>query len=115
MSVFDDISHTTEKASQVGERYVKASHQYFRLKIFQQLTLSLSLVTKVFAVGSLLLAGIVFLSFAAALEIGNSLQSYALGFLIVGGIYVVLALLIYKLRTKFNAYIIKKVGLKFFN
>ncbi|MBU2919890.1 hypothetical protein KO504_00925 [Winogradskyella psychrotolerans] len=115
MSVFDDLNHTASKVSHIGERYVKASHQYFRLKIFQQLTLSLSLVTKVLAVGSLLFAGLVFLSIAAALEIGNALNSYALGFLIVGVAYVILSLIIYKLRTKFNSFIIKKVGLKFFN
>lgn len=115
MSVFNDINHTTNKASSVGERYVKATHQYLKLKIFQQLTLSLSLVTKVLAVGSLFFAGLVFLSIAAALEIGNALNSFALGFLIVGLVYIVLSLLIYKMRAKFNSIIIKNVGLKFFN
>ncbi|MBU2929484.1 hypothetical protein [Winogradskyella psychrotolerans] len=115
MSVFNDINHTAEKASQIGERYIRASHQYFRLKIFQQLTLSLSLVTKVLAVGSLFFAGFVFLSIAGALELGNWAGSHALGFLLVGLIYVVLSILIYLLRSKLNAYIIKKVGPKFFN
>ena len=115
MSVFNDINHTTERASQIGERYIRASHQYFKLKVFQQLTLSLSLVTKVLAVGSLLFAGLVFLSIAGAIELGNAVNSYSLGFLLVGLIYVVISILIYLLRAKFNAYIIKKVGLKFFN
>ena len=47
MSVFEDVNHTASKVSHIGERYIRASHQYFRLKIFQQLTLSLSLVAKV--------------------------------------------------------------------
>ncbi|MBF8150770.1 hypothetical protein ITJ86_12735 [Winogradskyella sp. F6397] len=115
MSVFDDINQTTSKASHIGERYIRASHQYFRLKIFQQLTLSLSLVTKVLAIGSLLFAGLVFLSIAAALEIGDALDSFALGFLIVGFVYVLLSVIIYLLRAKFNTMIIKRVGLKFFN
>ncbi|WP_225035633.1 hypothetical protein [Winogradskyella sp. SM1960] len=115
MSVFDDINQTTSKASHIGERYIRASHQYFRLKIFQQLTLSLSLVTKVLAIGSLLFAGLVFLSIAAALEIGDALNSFALGFLIVGFVYVLLSVIIYLLRAKFNTMIIKRVGLKFFN
>ncbi|WP_299101389.1 hypothetical protein [uncultured Winogradskyella sp.] len=115
MSVFNDINDTTNKASHIGERYVKASHQYFKLKIFQQLTLSLSLMTKVLVVGSLVFAGLVFLSIALALEIGKSVNSFALGFLIVGVIYVVLSLALYMMRTKFNSAIIKRVGLKFFN
>lgn len=115
MSVFNDINHTTDKATHIGERYIKASHQYVRLKIFQQLTLSLSLVTKVLAVGSLLFAGLLFLSIAAGIELGNAVNSYSLGFLLVGLIYVMLSIIIYMVRAKFNAYILKKVGPKFFN
>ena len=115
MSVFEDVNHTASKVSHIGECYIRASHQYFRLKIFQQLTLSLSLVAKVLAVGSFLFAALVFLSIAAALEIGNSLNSYSLGFLLVGLIYVILCIMVYMLRSKFNSYILKKVGPKFFN
>ena len=115
MSVFEDISNTTDKASNIGERYIRASHQYFRLKVFQQLTLSLSLVTKVLIVGGFLFAGLVFLSIAACIEIGKSVGSYSQGFLWVGLIYIVISILIYLLRAKFNSFIIKKVGLKFFN
>ncbi|WP_179351977.1 phage holin family protein [Winogradskyella vidalii] len=115
MSVFEDLKHTTEKTSDIGERYVRASHQYFRLKVFQQLTISLSMAAKVLVVGTLLFGGLVFLSIAGAIELGNALNSYSLGFLMVGLIYLVIALICYLLRKKFNAFIIKKVGLKFFN
>lgn len=115
MSVFDDINHTTDKASHIGERYIKASHQYFRLKVFQQLTLSLSLATKVIAFGSFMFAGLLFLSIAAGIEIGKAVSSYSLGFLIVGIAYFIISILIYLMRAKFNSYIIKKLGPKFFN
>lgn len=115
MSVFEDINDTTEKASNIGERYIKSSHQYFKLKIFQQLTLSLSLVAKVLAVGSLLLVGLAFLSVAAAMEMSRLLDSHSLGFLLVGFFYVIISVIIYKLRAKFNTIIIKKVGQNYFN
>ncbi|NRD22767.1 phage holin family protein [Winogradskyella litoriviva] len=115
MSVFEDINYTTDKASHIGERYIKASHQYFRLKIFQQLTMSLSLMTKVLVVGSFLFAGLVFLSVSGAMIIGQSIGNYWIGFLVIGLIYFVLALIIYKLRAKFNTIIIKKVGQNFFS
>lgn len=115
MSVFEDINHTKNKATHIGERYIKASHQYFRLKIFQQLTLSLSMVTKVLVIGSLMFAGLVFFSIAGAIELGNVVNSYSLGCLIMGAIYIVIALIMYALRAKFNAFMIKKVGSKFFN
>ncbi|NRD20497.1 hypothetical protein HNV08_10600 [Winogradskyella eckloniae] len=115
MSVFEDINQTTEKASNAGERYIKSSHQYLRLKIFQQLILSLSLMAKVLAVGSLLFAGLVFLSVAGAMELSRLLQSHSLGFLLMGLIYIAMAILIYLFRAKFNSLIIKKVGPNFFN
>ena len=115
MSVFEDINRTTDKASNIGERYVKASHQYLRLKIFQQLTLSLSMAAKVLVIGAFIFGGFVFISIAAAIELSHAVESYALGFLLVGGIYMLLAILVYLLRFKFNAFIIKKTGRKFFS
>ena len=115
MSVFEDINNTTDRASQIGERYIKSSHQYFRLKIFQQLTLSLSMMTKVLIIGSLMFAGLVFLSIAGAIELGNAVNSYALGCLLVGLIYITLGIIMYLLRSKFNSFVIKKVGTNFFN
>ncbi|MGJ8549202.1 hypothetical protein [Winogradskyella wichelsiae] len=115
MSVFEDINRTTDKASNIGERYVRASHQYFKLKLFQQLTLSLSMVAKVMVIGAFIFGGLVFVSIAGAIELSHAVDSYALGFLLIGAIYLVLAMFIYLLRAKFNAYIIKKTGHKFFN
>ena len=51
MSVFESLNNTTDKATDIGERYIKASHQYLRLKIFQQLTSSVSLMAKVLIIG----------------------------------------------------------------
>lgn len=115
MSVFEDLNYTTEKATDIGERYIKASHQYFKLKIFQQLALGISTIAKLFAIGMFLFAGLVFMSVAASIEIGKALGSYPLGFLLIGSIYTFLTLLIYTLRGKLNTYILKKIGAKFFN
>ena len=34
MSVFENLHNTTDKATDLGEKYIKTSRQYFRLKIF---------------------------------------------------------------------------------
>lgn len=115
MSVFENINRTTDKASMIGERYAKASHQYFKLKVFQQLTLSLSMAAKVMVIGAMVFGGLVFVSIAAAIELSRSVGSFGLGFFLVGLIYFALGLLTYLLRSKFNYYIIKKIGVKFFN
>jgi hypothetical protein len=39
MSIFEEINNTTNKATKIGERYMR-THNIFELKGFQQLTLS---------------------------------------------------------------------------
>ncbi|MDH7912895.1 hypothetical protein [Winogradskyella sp. SYSU M77433] len=114
MSVFESLNNTTDKATGIGERYIKASHQYLRLKIFQQLTSSVSLMAKVLIIGGFLFVGFIFCSIALAIEIGRSLNSLALGCLIVGLMFMVIGFILFKTRKKINSIIIKKIGLNFF-
>ncbi|MDO6598143.1 hypothetical protein Q4512_14565 [Oceanihabitans sp. 2_MG-2023] len=115
MSVFESINNTSEKATDLGEKYIKTSHDYIKLKTFQQLTFSISLVVKLFAVGSLVFLGLVFLAISGAIAIGNALGSFTLGCFIVALIFIALAVLIYVFRKYIDQKIIKKVSIKFFN
>ena len=115
MSVFDSLNSTTDKATDIGERYIKTSHQYLKLKIFQQLTFTMSLAAKALLIGSLLFVGMIFCSIALAIGLGNEFDSLALGCLSVSAIYIVLAILIYIMRGKINKVIIKQIGKNFFN
>jgi hypothetical protein len=115
MSLFEDINSTTDKASDIGERFLKTSRQYYRLKLFQQLTISLSMVVKLLAIGGFLFVGILFFSIALAIKLGNELDSFVLGMVLVGLIYLVVAVILYLLKSRINAFIIKKVGSKFFD
>lgn len=115
MSVFNDINNTTDKASEIGERYLKTSHQYFKLKVFQQLTLTMSLLAKILLIGGIAFIGIIFLAVALAIELGNVFESLVLGYLSVGIIFLAVALIIYSLRAKINRTIIKTFSLKFFD
>lgn len=115
MSVFNDINSTTDKATDIGERYLKTSHQYFKLKVFQQLTLTVSMLAKVLLIGGIAFVGLIFLAVALAIKLGNVFNSLVLGYLCVGAIFLVLALVIYSLRSKINRYIIKTFSLKFFD
>ncbi|MBV7267852.1 hypothetical protein [Winogradskyella luteola] len=115
MSVFDDLNTTTDKASGIGERYIKTSHQYIKLKIFQQLTLSFSILSKVLVIGGFAFFGIIFLAVALAIKLGNVFNSIMLGYLAVGIIFMGIALIIYILRSKINKLIIKTFSSKFFD
>ncbi|NNE31982.1 MAG: phage holin family protein [Winogradskyella sp.] len=115
MSVFSDIHNTTDKATDIGERYIKTSRQYFKLKVFQQLSHTLTTLAKIVAFGSFAFLGIIFLAVALALKIGELLDSIVVGYLIVGLIFIVIAAIVYAIRERITKLIIKSLSLKFFN
>src|SRR5690606_10265447 len=99
MNLFNSLGETTDKAVDIGETYFKASHQYLKLKIFQQLTLSVSMVTKLVVISAFLFLGFIFCAVAAAMAIGEALENLLLGYLIVGLFFMLIALLIYLGRS----------------
>jgi len=115
MSLIDSISETNAKASEVGETYLKTSYEFYKLKIFQQLTISVSMVFKAVAIGGFVLIGFWFLAIALALAIGKYLENYTLGFISVGIIFLVLSLMAFILRKHINNLVVKKLSKKFFN
>ena len=115
MGLSESINATNSKAKDVGEKYLKTSFNYYKLKIFQQLSISISLVFKIFAIGALVLLGIIFLAISLAILIGESLDNYIIGFLWVGFIFLVISLILYLFRKHLNNLIIKKLSKNFFN
>lgn len=114
-SIFESINNTSDKAVDIGEKYIKDTQEYYKLKIFQQLTISISLVAKALIIGGLLFIGLIFLAVAAALAIGRLIDDVALGYVIVAGLFLVMAMIIYFARGVINKKIIETLSLKFFN
>ncbi|MGB1314291.1 phage holin family protein [Bizionia paragorgiae] len=114
MSVFDSINETSNNAIDAGERYLKSSHEYYRLKIFQQLSVSLSLVFKTVIIAGLTVVGLTFVAIALAFFIGSMVDNYALGFVIVGALFFILAVLCFLLRKHINNLVVSNLSDKFF-
>jgi hypothetical protein len=115
MNVFKSLDKSSSEARNIGEKYLKASHKYLRLKIFQQLTLSLSLIIKFFAIGSFVFLACLFFAITAAMAIGHALDDLMMGCLIVAVILILLALLIFFTRKSIERIVIKTVATKFFD
>ena len=115
MSVFDQINQTSSQAVDKGEEFLKKSHEYYRLKIFQQLTSSVSLLVKAVVVGAFILVGLLFLAISAAIGIGKALGSVSLGYLIVGAIFILISVLFYMFRSKINNKVIASLSKTFFD
>ena len=114
MSIFESINNTSNKASDIGERYIDKSFEYFKLKVFQQLTYTISMMGKALIIGAVLFIGLILLTISAAIAIGDVLQNVALGYLIMGALFMIIGIIIYKVRYVVDATIIEKFQTKFF-
>ncbi|RXJ44401.1 phage holin family protein [Gelidibacter gilvus] len=114
MNIFESINNTSNKASDIGERYVDKSFEYFKLKIFQQLTYTISMAGKALIIGAVLFIGLILLAIAGAIAIGQALENVALGYLIVGALFFIIAIIIYKVRYLIDGKIISKIYVKFY-
>jgi len=99
----------------IGEKYLKDTQEYYKLKIFQQLTVSISMVAKVLVIGGLLFIGLIFMAVAAALAIGDWLDHVALGYVIVSVLFFIVGAIIYYKREFISHKVISKLSPKFFN
>ena len=110
MNIFESVNETSENNNQqCGETYIKKSQEYYTLKVFQQLSISISLVTKVLVIGGLLFIALVFLAFALAMFIGNSLGNLALGYVITACVFLLVTGIIYLKRAVINNMVIKSL------
>ncbi|MFL1012446.1 hypothetical protein [Flavisericum labens] len=115
MSLIDSINETNAQASKVGKKYLESSYKYFKLKIFEQLTISVGMVLKIMLIGGLALIGVSFMAVALAFSIGRAFNSLSLGFVSTGILFLILSLILFRLRKHINNYVIKKLSKKFFS
>lgn len=109
MNIFESINNTADRATDFGEEYVKKSYQYYKLKVFQQLAQVVSMLGKVLLMGAVLFIGFIFLAVAGAIAIGEYLGDVALGYLVVGGLFVVIAIIIYLARRSIDSKVINMI------
>ena len=115
MTVFESLNETTTKATNTAEKYIDTSKDYLKLKVFQQLTLTLSLAVKSAIIGGLIAFALIFISISGALALGDKLDNLPLGFLLVGLIFVILSIIVFIFRERVNSKIISTVSEKFFD
>lgn len=115
MSVFESLNKSSENASEIGKKYVDTSIKYFKLKSFQLTALSISMITNILIIGSILFLALIFLGISLAFFLGDYFQNVALGYLIVGLLFILVVVIISLFRNKIDAKIIKALSSKFYN
>ncbi|HEU4496095.1 MAG TPA: competence protein [Flavobacterium sp.] len=97
---FEKIKENTEELQDRAKEFIDANIAYYKLLGFKLATKSTSLLLKIFLLSVMLVIVTLFFSIALALAIGYGLDNFAYGFLIVGGIYLVFAMLVYFVQDK---------------
>lgn len=115
MSLSDSIGETNKKATAAGEKFLNSSYNYYKLKIFQQLTTSIGLMLKLIFIGGLIIIAMGFMAIAFALFLGEIIENRTLGFVLTGLLFLCLSLITYLFRKHLNNYIVKTLSKTFFN
>lgn len=97
---FQEINDNINKIQEDSKEFLETNIAYYKLWGFKVAMKSTTLVFKFFLILLFALLFIVFFSTALALLIGNLLDSYMLGFLIVAGFYFLLTIVVLFVKSK---------------
>ena len=115
MGVIESLNETSNKAIDVGEVYYKKTQEYYRLKVFQQLTMTTGMLLKMAVIGGLAFLALIFITVAGVVFLANILNSMVGACLIAGALFIVLLVLAYVFRRKIDNMLVRKLSDKFFN
>jgi amino acid transporter len=113
---FEELKENTEAIQENAKAYVESSLAYYKLWGFKVAMKSTTLLVKFLLIALCLMIVLFFVSIAGAMALGQLFDSYALGFLAIAGIYLVLALLLFLVKDKIvEGPILEKFSEIFFN
>lgn len=113
---FEELKEHTEDIQKQVQAYIENSVAYYKLWGFKVAMKSTTMMLKFALIAIALMMVLLFCSVAGAFAIGKALDSYALGFLIIGGIYLVITGLLFLIKDKVvEGPILEKFSEIFFN
>ncbi|MBE7629079.1 hypothetical protein [Tenacibaculum piscium] len=115
MSVLKSLHATSEKAIEKGEEFLKNSEEYYKLKIFQVLTSSLSMIFNFAIIGIFILIAFIFLAVALSMAINSYFDHKISGHIVVALLFLCFALVSYFSRNRMENLVIKSLSKKYFD
>lgn len=112
----EELQDNIEDIQENAKAYVESSIAYYKLWGFKVAMKSTTLILKFILIAICMMIVLLFLSIAAALAVGELMDSYVIGFLIIAGVYMILALLLFMVKDKIvEGPILEKFSEIFFN
>jgi ABC-type multidrug transport system fused ATPase/permease subunit len=113
---FDKLKENTEDIQDEAKAYFECTASYYKLWGFKVAMKSTTMILKFTLILLCFSMVLLFGSIAAALAISNYYGSYSIGFLVVGGFYLVSTLLLFLVKDKMiEGPILEKFSEIFFN
>lgn len=97
---FEDVKENVEDLKKQVQQLIDTNVRYYKLWGFKIMVKTTTMMLKMFLLAIMLLIVTIFFSIALALGIGYALDNFAYGFLIVGGIYLIMAIVIFYIQNK---------------
>lgn len=111
----EELKDNVTEADRNVRSYLKNTEEYYKLKGFKIAMHSITSLIKILMLGSIALLSLFMISFALAHGIGQWLDNIFLGFLIMGGFYILLGWIAYMFRKKLDGRILRKFSEYFFD
>ena len=113
---FEELKEHTEDIQKQAQSYIENSVAYYKLWGFKVAMKSTTMMLKFALIAMSLTMVLFFFSVAGAFAIGEALDSYALGFLIVAGFYLIVSIFVFLIKDKIvEGPILEKFSEIFFN
>ncbi|MDD2820084.1 MAG: competence protein [Flavobacterium sp.] len=113
---FEELKEQTENIQEQAQKYIESNLAYYKLRSFKLAMKSTTMILKFTLILLCCSMVLLFCSIAGAFAIGSYLENNALGFLIVGGIYVVATGFLFLVKDKIiEGPILEKFSEIFFN
>jgi lipopolysaccharide export LptBFGC system permease protein LptF len=113
---FEELKENTENIQEQAQAFIENNIAYYKLRTFKLAMKSTTMIFKFTLILLCFCMVLLFFSIALAFAIGNYLESYTLGFLIVGFIYLVLTGFLFLIKDKVvEGPILEKFSEIFFN
>lgn len=115
MDLNKELKEDFEKIKVDAKAFIDQNIEYYQLLGLKISCKAFSLILKIFLLALFLSIALLFISIASAFALGNLLESYTLGFLIISGIYLLVTAIVYLNRNKLiDLPVIKKLSEMFY-